>query len=680
MRFAPVGCAVGIWLSLLVKSSQSAFWPAPLLAIIAALGLAQILNGLELRRGGWRPIWLVLPVLWIGVWESFQPEEPSVRQPFWPDQIGQSLRASVHDAVAGITPAAKGLVLGITDGDTSLLSDSLQSQFKQLNLTHLTAVSGTNCAILIGALVITAAQLGLKRRGRLALAILGILGYLLLVGGQPSVVRAAIMSVLVLLGLGLGLRLNAIHLVSFAVVAALCLFPSFATNLGFQLSVAATTGVLFVAPRVARRLEACLPKVLALALAVAVSAQITCLPLLISLQTNPSAGSLVANILAEPTVAPATLLGLLGAAFALAHWAPLQWLAQGLFLLASFPAAFIVALSHWILLSFPKFPLPGGVEGELWSLGVLLAVLLFLSEKDWMRHTSGILALMVILVLTFQMFPRLPSGYFAPTGWVLVACDVGQGDATVLSAGGQIAVVDAGRDDLPIDKCLRRLKIRRVNLLVLTHFDLDHVGGLAGVLRHRRVDSVLLTDYEDTRPGASEVETLLENRRIPCLRVSRGDHGILGTAGSANAMSWLVLTPHHNGADSINSNDGSIAMFWHSSQASIFTMADLPASGQVRIMQERGMWWDEKFRKQPMILKVSHHGSADQDPEFLAWLRPLISTISVGVGNPYGHPTDKTLNWLRQVSARTLRTDQLGSVSITPKGDGGLVWANTGAG
>jgi competence protein ComEC len=112
----------------------------------------------------------------------------------------------------------------------------------------------------------------------------------------------------------------------------------------------------------------------------------------------------------------------------------------------------------------------------------------------------------------------------------------------------------------------------------------------------------------------------------------------------------------------------------------IITMADLPAKGQMRLAQERSQWWQPSMENLPLILKVSHHGSADQFPEFIEWLHPLVATISVGLGNSYGHPTAFTLDLLKSCSNLVLRTDQLGSISLSFDSLGHLAWGSTGRG
>lgn len=635
-------------------------------------------------RGSGYLVSLLWPTV-LGIWNAIthpvnQKSGEFTGQSDWLTGLGEPFRATLKLHAVGISRDAVALALGITDGDTSLLTDNLKQQFKLLSLTHLTAVSGTNCAILVAATSIALSWLGARRRIRVVISLLVLASYLVLVGNQPSVIRAAIMSTVVLVSLNYGQRIPTVNVLALAVVIALALEPDFAGNLGFQLSVAATAGVVLLAPRLAVKFERLLPKALALLVAVAVSAQVCCLPILITLQSNIGAGAILANILAEPAVPPATILGLIAAIFSLVHIAPMSAVASGFFAIATLPAAYLVSLSNWLVAALPTFPLPAGSLGMFWVLLLLAFSLLWVSKAMHAKRVRLVVGLLLVGTLLFSQLGRLPRGQFAPHGWVMVACDVGQGDATVIRANDSVALIDTGKDSVKIASCLNRLGVRRIALLELTHFDLDHVGAVAQVVSTHQIDEALLTQFPDVRPGAVAVERILHRAHIPARKVALGDTGVLGDPKATGAFSWLVLTPHVGGAGSSSSNDGSISMFWHSKAVNIFTMADLPASGQQRVMMEMPMWWTETYRQAPTVLKVSHHGSADQDPDFLSWVHPALSTISVGVGNDYGHPTQKALDWLRTYSNETLRTDLLGSISITPEPNQSLGWGNTGAG
>lgn len=663
MTRLPPLLAFGFWLSIFLI--QSGFPTAGLALLVAVVGFS--IWGC-LKTGSYL-VFLVWVVLWFA--SRLSQSVPgfslvvSVLQ-----GAGHSARGALAAQVVGISPGATALVLGLTDGDTSLLPKLLSEQLKALSLTHLNAVSGTNCSIIIAILLAVFARMALERWLRVALAAGALAAYLVLVGDQPSVLRAAVMALVMLAGMSQGFRFAPQNLLAVGVVTLLVLDPALATSLGLALSAAATYGVLVLAPRVENWLKKYLPAWLCVSIAVAFSAQMFCLPLLVSVQTNFSLLGLLANMMVEPIVPFITVLGVSGAAVGLV----LPLLAQPLFWLASFGAQYIVWVAGQLSSSGPIISWPSQSAGVALAI-VLLAGLIGATAQGprWRRLGKYALALVLLALVPIQV-GRLPSGNFPGKTWFYVACDVGQGDGTVIRSGSQIAVIDAGRDPKPIRDCLDRLSVRSIDLLVLTHFDLDHVGGLAGVLSGRRVGLALVTDYRDTRPGAQIAERQLQTRGVLV------KHAALGMRGKLGAFSWLVLSPHRRGADSVDSNDGSISMFWSGAVASIFTMADLPASGQRRLMAERNQWWQPQFRRVPIILKLSHHGSADQEPAFLSWVHPEVSTISVGVGNAYGHPTRRALDWLSHDSALTLRTDELGSISLSTDSAGGLVWTASGAG
>jgi competence protein ComEC len=238
----------------------------------------------------------------------------------------------------------------------------------------------------------------------------------------------------------------------------------------------------------------------------------------------------------------------------------------------------------------------------------------------------------------------------------MVNCDVGQGDALVIRSEGQIAVVDVGREPEPIDNCLRQLGISRINLLVLTHFDADHIAGLPGALRSRTVDRALITPFKDTRPLFAITMHLLA--QVPQV-VKAG----IGTNGSLGELQWQVLSPTIEASEAKDSNDASLAMRWESPKLVLYTMADLGEPGQMRMVQNFGGYLNHPAQK-PLVLKVSHHGSADQYPELIEAMHPDIAIISVGKENSYGHPTERTLRTLALVGSVILRTDQQGAIGV----------------
>ncbi|NBS62449.1 MAG: ComEC/Rec2 family competence protein, partial [Microbacteriaceae bacterium] len=252
------------------------------------------------------------------------------------------LRGAFLSNLRGLDADSAALVAGLAIGDDSRLSRTVADQFKVVSLTHLTAVSGANCAIVLGAVAFLLLRLPISRRVRILLSFGAIAGYLALVGPQPSVLRASVMVAVVSLGLYFGRRVHPLDAIALCVTGLFLFEPQLSLDYGFALSVLATLGLLVLAPPLTKRLENRMPNWLALGMAVTISAQIACLPILLVLQPALPVYSVFANLLAEPLVLPITMLGLI--ACLVSPILPL--LAQGISFLASIPAVGIIFIAQ----------------------------------------------------------------------------------------------------------------------------------------------------------------------------------------------------------------------------------------------------------------------------------------------------------------------------------------------
>ena len=578
---------------------------------------------------------------------------------FWPlpaqlqfDPLG-ILRGFASQSVTGVTKDSAAIVLGLAIGDDSGVSSQLRNAMQVTSLTHLMAVSGANCAIVVGA-----SYLALRRfnvRNRVLLSLLALTAYVFLVGTQPSVLRAALMAASVLIAMTAGRRVNPMSALALSVLVLLSLSPQLAINYGFCLSVLATAGILVLAPKIYSRLSQRFPKWVAMGLSVSVAAQAFCFPVLLSLQGGVPTYSLLANLLCEPLVAPITILGLVATCLA---W--ISPLAGFLFWLASVLAWPITKVAE-TLSALPFATMPWRIDG----FGVILAVVVVIavttalySVRATTKNLSWLLVVAVFAGSAGIIWSQAVRISLWPmSDWQVASCDVGQGDATVIRDQNSVAVVDVGRDEKKIDTCLSKLGILRIDLLVLTHFDADHVNGLPGVLKDRRVSQAMLTSFADYRPGADYSRFLLASQGIPIIKSEQG------LTGNLQQVKWKVLSPTKFATEAEDSNDGSITMLWRFANFQLITLADLGEKGQQRLAASLGTWWTDPDL--PLVMKVSHHGSADQYPEFIEWLHPKLALISVGKNNGYGHPTRRTLNTLNRAGATTLRTDLLGSIAIS---------------
>lgn len=583
-----------------------------------------------------------------------------------------TVRSSFNFSIAGVTRDSAALVAGLAIGETQKLSSSITQDMKTVSLTHLTAVSGANCAIVIGLFYFLFRYFGLPRWLRTLLGLVALAAYVLLVGAQPSVIRAAVMTGMVMLAIGAGRKTKATHALALAIIVLLISDPWLAADYGFALSVAATLGILILTPPLTEKLEAHLPRYLAIAVAVGLAAQIFCLPILLQLQGGLATYALAANLIAEPLVAPITILGIM--ACVVAPIAP--WLSMPIIYLASLPA-WIIELTAKNFASLPHTVIawPTEAMGVIAGVSVIGASLLWLYAKPTRARNLGVLTLALLSGVTAGALAVQQARLVAwpQSKWQVVACDVGQGDAIVIRDSNQVALIDTGREPKLITRCLSELNIQRIDLLVLTHFDQDHVGGIAGVLGKRSVGAALVSPFTDTRWAASGCDRLLAAASVQPIQAERGMSGTLGNAR------WQVLSPNRAASGAEDSNSASLVLLFEFQTFNLLAMADAPEQAQMQLALKSNLLALPTLHTVPLVLKVSHHGSADQFPELIEELNPELSIISVGKGNSYGHPTARTLSLLTRTGSTILRTDELGAIAVAG-GDSGLTYSSAGRG
>ena len=582
--------------------------------------------------------------------------------------ILNDLRANYVASLSGLTPDSKTLVAGLAIGEISALSPELEEQMRIVSLTHLVAVSGSNCAIVVGMVYLIAVSLRFGRAGRTVISLTALGLYVLLIGPDPSVLRAGVMAASVIVMIALGRRTWALNALAIAGIILLVADPWLAVEFGFGLSVLATAGILLLAPAMSEKLSRRMPVPLALGLSVTLAAQLFCLPLLMQLQPGLPTYSVIANLLAGPMVAPVTVLGMI--ALVLTPVAPP---------LVSI-VSWVASLGTWVIEAVAIFFSGLPVAYFPWATGwpaTILSVLLIFAVAAWLRSDSlrikqlGIGALVVVAVATISVPAAseiLPKSW-PIRDWSLVACDVGQGDAFVIQSQGRTAVIDVGSDDELINRCLAELKISRIDLLVLSHFDFDHVGGIRGAIATRSVSTAIVSGFPDERPATKEALDLLARQKT---RLITAEPTISGKLGE---FAWRIIAPSKQASEAKDSNDASVVMIFSSPDYDLLLLGDLGEAGQQRI--KSSVTGILNSSDKPLLLKVSHHGSNDQSAELHESLRPELAVISVGEQNGYGHPGKKLLDLLARSGSQVLRTDLHGSLAISVAG-GAISWSGSG--
>ncbi|MFF4268765.1 ComEC/Rec2 family competence protein [Streptomyces sp. NPDC001536] len=589
------------------------------------------------------------------------------------------LRGGLREATDGLSGDARALLPGLVVGDTSRITPDLDEAFKETDLAHTLAVSGSNLTIIL-ALLIGPPGLAqrVERRGlapRLGIplrttALLGgglTLAFVVVCRPDPSVLRAAACGTVVLLALATGRRRSLIPALATAVLLLVLYDPWLARSYGFLLSVLATGALLTVAPRWSAALRRRrVPPRLAEALAAAGAAQALCAPVVAVLSARVSLVAVPCNLLVEFAVAPATVLG-----FAALATAPLAMpVAKALAWCASWPAEWIADVARTgASLPGAGVDWPGGWTGA--ALLALVTVAVVTAGRRLLRHPGwcGVCgALLLLVVVQPPPLARVITGW-PPPGWRFVMCDVGQGDATVLAAGdGTGVVVDAGPDPTLVDRCLRTLGVTRIPLVVLTHFHADHVAGLPGVLRGRSVGAIETTGFEEPVDQVEFVRRQAARHRIPLTRAVAGERRRTG------ALAWEVVWPPPGAGvaggpvasmEPEGPNDASVALLVRSGGLRFLLLGDLEPPAQRALLGSPA----GALLGGVDVLKVAHHGSAYQDPELIRRAAPRLALISVGRDNTYGHPAPGTVAALRDQGAMVLRTDEDGALAVLGTGE-----------
>ena len=549
------------------------------------------------------------------------------------------VRADFRDSAYRINSTAATLIPGMILGDTSLQSPEFSRQMRRAGLSHLTAVSGANFAI-VSALVFALVRLITYRVAlQVFITATALSIFLLLVRPTPSVLRAGVMAAVILIARASGSRSNASAALAGAITLLLLLDPFQAHDPGFVLSVLATSGLIFISPALKQRLTRFMPDWLAEVVAISTAATVLCTPYIMFLAGEISALSILFNIAVAPLIAPITIAG-----FVAVITLPLNLLSNMLLYFAEFGARWIVYVAGFSS-STPS-----------WQLSPVFILFLILVAIYLRRRASKLLFAAVFALMIVNLYPKAA---FPGKDWLVVQCDVGQGDALVLNLGdGSGVLFDVGPDPVLIDRCLKVIGIKELPLIVLSHNHADHTFGLLGATKNRNVGeiwsngNVLIPEGFAARTvSQGDIATLSDYRFT-----------LLWPIDSSSDINFAQLP----GDGSLENNSSLVVLVEKQVEKlagfSLLVTGDIEpeAQAQIAAMPELG---------EVNVLKVAHHGSKFQDDAFLSQAKPDLAVVSVGKANTYGHPDPGTLAKLVNLGAKIYRTDLDGPISVSARFD-----------
>jgi competence protein ComEC len=536
------------------------------------------------------------------------------------------------------------LVPGLVLGDTSLQSESFKEEMRKVGLSHLTAVSGANF-VLVATFIFWILQFGVKRiRNRVSIVSIFLILFVFLVRPTPSVLRAFIMTSVLLVSKFKGEKTFGLASLGFAIMMLILFDPFQGIDPGFALSVLATAGILIMAPKIQKKFKGVIkPDWLLEGISIPISATIFCLPVILLLAKEISLATIPANILVAPVIAPITILG-----FVSALVTPFT---TNLGLIFFFTASFLATYIIWVcgvMVQLPVLTFNNPIILILLS-GLLIIIL---------KKRISLIVIILSLFLSIQIF--WSASFWPGRDWMAVNCDVGQGDGLVINLGKNSAIIiDTGPDEKAIDQCLNKLEIKNIPLLILTHFHFDHVGAVSAVRKGRSIGEVWISNLHE--PVSSYEMVMKELNGLKVISVFMGQKYELPNTDTQVQVLWpdnkineFKVLP----GDGSKVNNSSISVIVRNRFLSIFAGGDIEPEAQERIVAS-------KLLTNVDVLKVSHHGSAFQFLPMVEVLNPKVALISVGKGNSYGHPDQKFIQYLSDRGVKVWRTDLSGGISVS---------------
>jgi competence protein ComEC len=564
-------------------------------------------------------------------------------------RASEHARERVRTAATARSPdRLGGLLTGFVTGDTRLLPDADAEAMRASGLTHLTAVSGTHVAILAAGVLGACGLLRIGARGRRRVLLAALVGFAFLTRFQPSVLRAGTMGAVVLLAGARGVPRDPRHALAGAVLLLVLVDPMLAGSLGLLLSASAAAGVLVLAPVVRDRLHR-LPRRLAEIAGVTIGAQLAVVPLLLVTFGEVPIASVPANVLAVPAASVAIAGAFLAAVIALV--AP--GLAAWAFAAAALPARAVLWAAHtfadvgWVATTARPITLV--------AIGLAAVALLVQPRHRRVRRTVAALTAACLLIAAAPLVDgRLPVRTFTVT-----AIDVGQGDAFLVESPQARVLVDAGEDGTAAG-WLRSTGRRELDLLVVTHGHLDHVGGAAAVLRTSRVGTVWYRPVPTELPAVAELLATASELEVPVRAPVAGERAVVGDL-HLEVLSPPPGRPYRWTRSELNDSSLVVLVTWGDRRVLLTGDVEAPAQADLLELPER---LGRPDLLEVEVLTVPHHGSATTEPAFLRAVRPQVGLISAGAGNRHGHPHPDVLAVLDELGVEVRRTDLEGTVRV----------------
>ena len=572
------------------------------------------------------------------------------------------------------------LCIGILIGDRTNISEEIENDFKKSNLTHMLAVSGSHIAYIINGFALILGKTN-KKLAKIT-TIIFLIFFIILTGFTASVLRASFMGILVLLASLLYRKPDTLNNLGISSLLILLINPYTIFDIGFILSFAGTLGIVLFADSIINYIflilekklkvkESKVFKYLVTSFSITLSANLLIIPIMAYSFSTFSFTFLISNILAGPVMEIVTIFGFMVYLISIICMPLVSFL--GLFL--NFLLFILIKIAE-ISSMFPGSSMYIKTPYLFSCICYYTIILIYCLRNEFsdsykeklkniLKFHKNIISFILIIILIINLIFR----FIISSNLKIYFIDVGQGDSTLVKTpfnknilidggGSEFGNFDVGESIL-LPYLLDR-RINKIDYLVISHFDSDHVKGLFSVLKNLRVDNIVISKQGENSSNFKEFENIIKDKKIKLRVVKQGDRIKIDKLTYIN-----ILFPEEKLISDNILNNNSIVFKLISNNFSMLFTGDIEEIAEERIYE---IYKSTDILKSD-VLKVAHHGSkTSSTSDFLSLVNPKITLIGVGKDNNFGHPDEATINQLKLYTKNICRTDEKGEIILEYNG------------
>lgn len=564
------------------------------------------------------------------------------------------------------------LLSGMLIGEKSNLQKEIQEDFRDSSLSHVLAISGMHVSYVMIGITFVINKLKFSKKMSKIVTILILLFFIILTGKTASVTRACFMSSYIILASLLHKKAHVLGSISISLLIILIINPYFILDIGLQLSYGGTIGIVLIYPilkkykkkkedktgRIKKVLYKIKDKIIDTIL-ITISANLVIFPIVLFHYNIMSFTFIISNLLISPIIGIIIILGFLSV-FSSYIVSPIS---KVMFFFLQILLSVLAQIAHFcagLPLSKVYFPTPKIYVIIIYYLFLIYIILVKNKIITGKKIGKKVFIIFTIIVIILNLILN-----FIPKTFTISFIDVGQGDSMLISTPkGKNIIVDGGgsRDETTFNigkqtliPYLLNKGITKLDYIIISHFDSDHVGGILSVLEELKAEKVIICEQEENE-NYKRFKEIVKNKKIKVYVVKKGDNLKI------EENIWLnILWPKDERIKENAINNNSIVAKLNYKSFSILLTGDIEKIAENEILKE----YENSNILNANILKVAHHGSKSSSiKEFLEKVKPQIALIGVGEKNTFGHPNAGVLNRLENLNTKIYRTDEKGEITI----------------